>query len=53
MAKIAAAQSRLFKNIFVCKKCGTKLRADVRKVLTKKVRCRNCGGKEFRTKRKK
>jgi len=53
MAKVAAAQSRLFKNIFVCKKCSTKIRTDSRKVLTGKVRCRKCGGKAFRPKKKK
>lgn len=53
MAKIAAAQARLFKNIFVCKKCGTKIKSESRKILTGKVSCRKCKGKDFRTKRKK
>lgn len=53
MAKIAAAQARLFKNIFVCKKCSTKIKAESRKVSIGKIRCRKCGGKAFRPKRKK
>jgi DNA-directed RNA polymerase subunit RPC12/RpoP len=53
MAKIKAVQDRLFKNIFVCKNCGTKIRADSRKIIEKKIKCRRCGKKEFRTKKKK
>ncbi len=53
MAKIAAAQARLFKNTFVCKKCKIKVRAEARKIITGKVRCRKCGGRAFRTIRKK
>ena len=53
MAKLAAAQARLFKNVFICKKCGSKIKAEARKILTKKVKCRKCGARDFRTKRKK
>jgi len=53
MAKIPAAQSRLFKNIFICKRCSMKMRAEARKVLEGKVKCRGCAGKAFRPKRKK
>jgi ribosomal protein L40E len=53
MAKIAAAQARLFKNVFVCKKCKSKIRADSRRVITGSVKCRKCGGKAFKPKRKK
>ncbi|MFH1500665.1 MAG: hypothetical protein ABIE22_01845 [archaeon] len=48
MARIPAAQSRLFKNVFVCKRCGTKQRSEPRKIITKKVACRKCGRKNFR-----
>jgi hypothetical protein len=51
--KIPVAQARLFKNVFVCKNCSSKIRADPRKILDKKVRCRKCLGKEFRPIRKK
>ena len=53
MAKVAAAQSRLFKNVFVCKKCRSKIKAESRKIITGKIKCRKCGGKAFRPKKKK
>jgi len=46
--KLPAAQARLYKNIFVCKKCKAKIRADPRKILEGKIRCRKCGKKAFR-----
>ncbi|MFA6023243.1 MAG: hypothetical protein WC781_04095 [Candidatus Pacearchaeota archaeon] len=48
MAKILVAQNRLFKNVFLCKKCGAKVRVDPKKILESKVRCRKCKGKAFR-----
>ena len=51
--KIPAAQNRLFKNMFVCKECKHKMRVDPLKILQGKVRCRKCGGKDFRPVRKK
>lgn len=51
--KIAAAQNRLFKNAFVCKKCKHKIKVETLKILTGKARCRKCGGKDFRPVRKK
>jgi len=51
--KLAATNARLFKNIFVCKNCKTKMRADSRKILEGKVRCRKCLKKAFRPIRKK
>jgi len=53
MAKIAAAQARLFKNVFVCKNCGTKIRAEPKKILAGKVKCRKCKKKVFRSIKKK
>lgn len=46
--KIPEAINRLFKNIFVCKNCKTKKRADPQKILQHKVKCRKCKKKEFR-----
>jgi ribosomal protein L40E len=46
--KLPAAQARLYKNIFVCKKCKAKIRADPRKILESKIKCRKCGKKAFR-----
>ncbi|MEK6847680.1 MAG: hypothetical protein AABX50_00975 [Nanoarchaeota archaeon] len=48
MAKILEATNRLFKNIFVCKNCQSKIRADPQKIMKGKVRCRKCGKKAFR-----
>ena len=53
MAKLPAAQARLFKNVFVCKECKTKRRAEPLKILTGKINCRKCGRKRFRPIRKK
>lgn len=46
--RIPEAQERMFKNIFVCKNCRRKIRADPRKILEKKIKCRRCGKKDFR-----
>jgi len=51
--KIPEAQNRMFKNVFVCKKCQTKVRADPQKILKGKVKCRKCKKKAFRPLRKK
>jgi len=51
--KIPAAQARLFKNVFVCKRCSTKLRSEARKIIERKVKCRRCNCKEFRPVKKK
>ncbi len=53
MAKIPEAQNRLFKNVFVCKKCHTKVRAEPQKILKSKVKCRKCKKNSFRPLRKK
>ncbi|MDP2628520.1 MAG: hypothetical protein Q8P15_01330 [Nanoarchaeota archaeon] len=53
MAKIQEATTRLFKNVFVCKKCHTKIRAKQLKILEGKVKCRKCGRKAFRPLKKK
>jgi ribosomal protein L40E len=53
MAKIPEAQKRLFKNVFVCKKCKSKIKTEPLKVLEGKVKCRKCGGRSFRPLKKK
>ena len=53
MGKIAEATNRLFKNVFVCKKCGAKIRSDPQKILKGKVKCRKCKKKAFRPLKKK
>ncbi len=51
--KLPAAQARLYKNMFVCKHCKAKIRADSRKILEGKIRCRKCLKRAFRPIRKK
>ena len=51
--KLPAAQARMFKNVFVCKNCKAKIRADPRKIIEGKIRCRKCKKRAFRPIRKK
>ena len=46
------ATQRLFYRVFVCKVCKTKIRADPAKVKAGKVKCRRCGSKALRPKRR-
>lgn len=48
MVKFKEAQARLFRNVFVCRKCKTKVRTSMIKILQKKVTCKNCSSKAFR-----
>jgi len=48
MVRFPEATARLFHNTFVCKKCKTKKKTDMRKVMQGKISCRRCGGKSFR-----
>lgn len=51
--KLPAAQQRLFRNMFVCKNCNQKMRSEALKVISKTIKCRNCGKHNFRTLRMK
>ncbi|MBU2616209.1 MAG: hypothetical protein KKB79_00975 [Nanoarchaeota archaeon] len=53
MAKIPEAQARMFKDVFVCKNCQTKIKSNSQKILKGKVRCRKCLKQAFRPLRKK
>jgi len=53
MAKILEAGNRLFKNVFVCKRCQTKMRASPIRILEGKIKCRKCKKKAFRKLKKK
>lgn len=53
MAKIEAAQQRLYGGVFICKTCGSKIKVDPKKVADGKGKCRKCKGGALRTKRKK
>ena len=53
MVKFAEAQARLYKNVFVCKVCKSKIKAPNIKVIAGKISCRKCGSKALRPVRKK
>jgi len=53
MAKFDEANSRFFKNVYVCRKCKSKIRAPALKVIAGKVSCRKCSSKALKPKRKK
>jgi len=48
MAKFEEASRRLFKNVFVCKRCKSKIRAQPMKILQGEIRCRRCDKTSFR-----
>ena len=52
MGKSKEATARLFTNIFVCRKCKAKIRADPLKVRLGKIKCRKCKSKKLRVKHK-
>jgi ribosomal protein L40E len=53
MVKFPEANVRLYKNVFVCRRCKSKIRADNMKVIARKVKCRKCNDKALRPVRKK
>jgi ribosomal protein L40E len=53
MVKFHEAEMRLFKGIYVCRKCKSTIKAPAMKVLAKQVKCRKCGSTALRVKRKK
>ena len=48
MAKIPEAMNRLFKNVFVCKNCQSKIKAKPLEILSGKIKCRKCGRRAYR-----
>ncbi len=48
MAKFKEAIGRLFSNVYVCRKCKSKVRAPIQSIIAKKVKCRRCQSKNFR-----
>lgn len=53
MGKFPEAENRILRNIFVCRRCKTKIRTTNMRVLARKVSCRNCSHKDFKPMRKK
>ena len=52
MAVFPEAEARLYKNVFVCKKCEAKTKVSIGKVLAGKASCRACSSKLLRPVRK-
>jgi len=48
MVRFPEAIERLYHNVYVCRKCKTKIRALPQRITQKRVSCRNCSGKAFR-----
>jgi len=46
--KFPEAAARLFERVFVCMKCGAKIKADGIKVRDKKIKCRKCKSRQLR-----
>lgn len=53
MAKFPEAEARLFKNMFVCRKCKSKIKTTNLRVLAGKSGCRKCNSKALKPVRKK
>ncbi len=53
MVRFPEAEERLFKNVFVCRRCKSKIRSTSMKVLSGTVKCRKCGYKILRPIKKK
>ncbi len=46
--KFPEAEARLFHRVFVCMKCGAKMRGDLPKIRSGKTKCRRCKSKRLR-----
>ena len=46
--KFPEAENRLFHRIFICMKCGARMRGDLIKVRSGKIKCRKCRSKQLR-----
>lgn len=46
--KFPEAEKRLFHRVFICMKCGARMKADLPKVRAGKVKCRSCKAKALR-----
>ena len=52
MATFPEAEARLYKNVYICRKCEGKSRYPIGKVLAGKATCLKCGSKYLRGVRK-
>jgi ribosomal protein L40E len=42
------AENRMFNRVFICMKCGGRMKGDLIKVRAGKVKCRKCRAKQLR-----
>jgi len=52
MAQFPEANARLFENVYVCRRCESKTKFPIGKVLADKAVCRKCKCKDLRAVRK-
>ncbi len=50
--KFPEAEQRIFQRVFICMNCGARMRSDLAKVRSGKVKCRKCRRKQLRPIRK-
>ena len=53
MVKFHEADVRKFRNVFICRKCKSKIKSPNAKIIQGKVSCRRCGSRAFKAVRKK
>ncbi len=46
------AKKKLFDRVYICMKCNAKIKADETKVKAGKIKCRKCGSKSLRRRKK-
>jgi ribosomal protein L40E len=46
--KFPETDQRVFQRVFICMKCGAKIKADLHKVRAGKIKCRKCKRKQLR-----
>jgi ribosomal protein L40E len=46
--KFPETDQRVFQRVFICMKCGAKMKADLPKVRAGKIKCRKCKRKKLR-----
>lgn len=48
MGKFEEAIGRMFKRVFVCRNCKTKMKTDKLRIMKGEVRCKKCGSHNLR-----
>lgn len=46
------AMARIFQRVYVCRVCKSKIRADRMKIISGDVKCRKCGSRALRPKKR-